>query len=392
MTTEPRTVPARDADRVNPVSVRQLREHWDPTGALLSVYVTVPPDPAALREFPAKLDRLLATARPLMLGGSTGRQVRAARAAVRQLGLSRVRDWFGRSTVIIASGDDGVLHEMKLAATVPDRAVLGRRAYLRPLLRANQAARPYSVVVVDRRQAWLFEVSGSAIARMRLLEGESTRAHSHAGWYGLEEYRIRHHKTEQAHRHYQATAAALQELAPANGRPLVVGGHKDGVAEFLSTLAAPLAARVAGTFVVDPHTMTPHVVHSGAAAVMAQWEATRQERVAADLAEWEAAGLAVSGVERSAEMVAKSAADLLVVRGDELVPGLVCDDCGAITTRKHRCGGKTPAYPVPDVIDEMVARMLDTGGKIDLGGQEPAKFSVAARLHHSAAVDTGLSE
>ena len=30
-------------------------------------------------------------------------------------------------------------------------------------------------------------------------------------------------------------AAALQELAPANGLPLVVGGHKDGVAVMLVT-------------------------------------------------------------------------------------------------------------------------------------------------------------
>ncbi|HEX6235275.1 MAG TPA: hypothetical protein VFZ63_19255 [Jiangellaceae bacterium] len=381
MTAEPRTVPAQDEGRMNAAPLRKLRELRDPTGGLLSVYLTVPPDPTALRELPAQLDRLLATARPQPATQIPTRRMRAARVAVRQLGLARARDWFGRTTAVVASGDGDVLHEIKLPATVPDRAVFGRRPYLRPLLRANQAARPYLVVVLDRRQAWLFEVDGSAIQRVRLLEGESIRGHTHAGWYGLEEHRIRHHKAEQANRHYQATAAAVEERAPA-GRPLVVGGHKDGVSEFLATLPAPLAARVAGTFVVDPHTMTPHVVHGSAAAVMARWEAERQERIAADLARWEAARLAVTGVERSAEMVSTSMADLLVVRGDEPVPGVVCGSCGTITTRRHRCT-VTPPYPVPDVIDEMILRMLDTGGKIDLGGQEQAGLSVAVRLHHA---------
>jgi hypothetical protein len=390
MTTRMRTIAAAVESRTNPTPVDRLRELWDPTGCLLSVFITVPPDPAALREFPARLDRLLATARPVGVDAGAGRRVQAARAAVRETGVARAREWFGRTVAIVASGDGGVLEEMRLPCVVPDRAVFGRRPYLRPLVRAKQACRPYSVVVIDRRQAWLFEISGDAIHRVRRLEGESTRGHTHAGWYGLEEYRDRHHQAELAHRHYEAAAAALQELAPADGYSLVVGGHKDGVEEFLTSLPVPLRDRVAGTFAVDPHTMTPHVVHTRAAAVMAERETTRQQRVADDLAKWEAAGLAVSGVERCAEMVSKSLADLLVVRGDDPVPGSVCDQCGGLTMDLYHCRNcKTVAHPVFDVIDEMVARMLDTGGKIDLGSREHVGFSVAARLRHTALAHGG---
>jgi peptide chain release factor subunit 1 len=117
---------------------------------------------------------------------------------------------------------------------------------------------------------------------------------------------------------------------------------------------------------------------------MADQEAERQRRLAADLAEWEAAGLAVSGVEPCADVVSRSGADLLVVRGDEQMPGRVCDRCGALSTHGTQCracGAST--RPVPDVVDEMVARMLDAGAQVDLGGNEYVGPSVNVRLHGS---------
>jgi hypothetical protein len=43
----------------------------------------------------------------------------------------------------------------------------------------------------------------------------------------------------------------------------------------------------------------------------------------------------------------------------------------------------SPTLPVPDVIDEMVARVLDNHGKLDISGAEHG-VSVAVRLHHHA--------
>ena len=361
----------------------RLRRHSDPSGALLSVFVTVPPDPTALRELPARLDGLLATARMPDADDATRRRARAALARVHEAGAIRGRDWFGQNMAIVASADDGVLEAMRLPCAVPDRAVFGRRAHVRLPLRAFQQCRPYAVVVIDRRQAWLFEVGGRTIRPVRRIDDEGVRDRSHAGWHGLDEYGVRHHAAELARRHYDATAAALAQL-DVTGRPVVVGGHGDGVAEFLSALSPPLRDNVAGTFAIDPHTMTPDDVRAHAQTVMADREAERQRRLAADLAEWEAAGLAVSGVEPCADAVSRSGADLLVVRGDEQVPGRVCDRCGAMSTHGTQCracGAST--RPVPDVVDEMVARMLDAGAQVDLGGDEYLDPSVNIRLHGS---------
>jgi Bacterial archaeo-eukaryotic release factor family 10 len=234
----------------------RIRRHSDPSGALLSVFVTVPPDPAALRELPARLASVMATARMPEVDHATRRRARAALLRVREAGTVRGRDWFGHSMAIVASADAGVLEEMRLPCTVPDRAVFGRRAYVRLPLRSFQQCRPYAVVVVDRRRAWLFDIAGRTVHPVRRLDDEGLRDRSHAGWHGLDEYGVRRHAAELARRHYQATAAALAQLG-VNGRAVVVGGHGDGVAEFLASLPPPLRDTVVGTFAIDPHTMTP---------------------------------------------------------------------------------------------------------------------------------------
>ncbi|HEX6197129.1 MAG TPA: hypothetical protein VFZ37_14540 [Jiangellaceae bacterium] len=388
MTTRPHIGPALNGKSVHGQALLdEMRGLWDPTGTLLSVVVTVPPDPTALREFPARFGRLLAATRPVRgVNGVRGgeRRLEAARDAVRRAVSAEPREWFGRTMVIVASADGGVLGPRRLPCAVPDVAVFGRRPHLRSVVRAHQACRPFSVVVLDRRHAWLFDISGDTVHPVRRLEGDGVRAHAYAGWYGLEELRTRRHKSELERRHYHATAAALERRGPPSGRPLVVGGHKAGVAEFLAALAAPLRGRIAGTFTIDPHTMTPNEVRVRSTAVMAEWEAARRRQLAAELAAWEATGLAVHGVVGSAEAVSRSLADLLVVRGDELIPGSVCDQCGMLGMITHRCRNcVAPVYPVPDVIDEMVARMLDNHGRLDLAGAAHG-VNVAVRLHHDA--------
>lgn len=47
----------------------RMHRHSDPAGALLSVFVTVPPDPTALRESPARLDGVMAPGVEVRLRG-----------------------------------------------------------------------------------------------------------------------------------------------------------------------------------------------------------------------------------------------------------------------------------------------------------------------------------
>ncbi|HEX5997136.1 MAG TPA: hypothetical protein VFY84_18515 [Jiangellales bacterium] len=365
--------------------LNRLRTHREPGGALLSVVISVPRDPAELRELPARLDQLAAAALPAVESGAAGRRDRhRAVAHVVQAGRTHARDWFGRTMALVAAAD-GIVDQVRLPCVVPDRATFGRRAYLRLVLQSFQQCRPYVVVVLDRRQSWLFEFSGNEVHHARRLEGEGPRAHRHAGWYGLEEHRARNHAHELAWRHYGSTIAALEKLSTPRRRAIVVGGHADGIAEFLSVLDPAVRDKIVGTFPIDPHTMTPHGVRARAEIAMTRHDAARRRQMADDLAKWEAAGIAVRGLEASARAVSESQAGLLVVRGNQMVPGWICKRCEALITRDATCPhGDAPSDQVPDLIDEMVARVLDDRGVVDIGPDESGGLSVAARLHRSA--------
>ncbi|HEX6335340.1 MAG TPA: hypothetical protein VFZ85_00140 [Jiangellaceae bacterium] len=365
----------------------RLRTLRDSGGGLLSVVFTVPPDPGELRELPARLEHLVTAA--VAADSSAGRRDRLSAAAhVVRAGKARARDWFGRTVAVVAAAD-GIAEELNLPCGVPDRATFGRRPYLRLVLRSFQQCRPYLAVVLDRRHSWLFEISGSTVHRSRRLDSEAGRAHRYAGWYGLDEPRVRNHAHELAWRHYGSTIAAVEKLSAPRGRAVVVGGHADGIAEFLSVLHPALQDKIIGTFPIDPHTMTPDSVRARAEIAMASHDAARRRQVTEDLASWEAAGIAVQGLEPSARAVSESQAGLLVVRGDQMVPGWVCERCGAILTRDAKCpNGDAPSYPVADLIDEMIVRVLDDRGVVDLGPDEAECLNVAVRLHRSVRTET----
>jgi hypothetical protein len=60
----------------------------------------------------------------------------------------------------------------------------------------------------------------------------------------------------------------------------------------------------------------------------------------------------------------------LVVPADGLVPGYECGRCGALSLDADTCcpDWGTAALPVPDVIEEMVSRVLEDGGDVLVAG------------------------
>ena len=57
----------------------------------------------------------------------------------------------------------------------------------------------------------------------------------------------------------------------------------------------------------------------------------------------------------------------LTVPGDGLVPGYECGRCGALSIDADSCPDwGTAALPVPDLIEEMVSRVLEDGGEISV--------------------------
>ena len=109
---------------------------------VLSVYLNVPRSPAELAGLPGRVDELVAAA--VRAAGRSGRLREEDRRSVREEAVLAWRDRPGHPLAIFACAEVGLLEAVGLPVappgTVPDRAVLGIRPHIRPLLAALQPA------------------------------------------------------------------------------------------------------------------------------------------------------------------------------------------------------------------------------------------------------------
>jgi hypothetical protein len=354
-----------------------------PEPAVLSLYLTVPLDPAELRGLPARAGELIATAAGGPAGGGSGQLRDSDRSAVREKVAAHDRDWLGHSVAIFACADLGLLEVLPLGCEVPERAVLAARPHIRPLLAALQQRPAYRVAVVDRRHAWVFSIAGDEIKTVATPAAAGVPSPGFGGWYGLETYRVQQRIIQLARHHYHDTAAILEQVIRHGERePLVIGGHQDGIPEFLASLPPVVREAFAGSFAANPHALTPARVRDLAAPVIARWADQRARRLAAEVLETPP-GLAAIGLPACLAAVNDHAVELLIAPGGGLVPGYVCGRCGTLGTAVGSCPDGGTAQPVPDLIDEMVHRTLDDGGQVSVVREAP--LQIAARLRFPVA-------
>jgi len=168
------------------------------------------------------------------------------------------RDWLGRTVAVFACADAGLFEAFPLPCRLPDRAVLGIRPHIRPLLAAVQRCPAYRVAVVDRRHAWLFHVADDETETVTAPVAASVPSPGFGGWYGLETYRVQQRATRLARRHYHDTTALLEKvMADGEPEPMVIGGHEEGIRQLLASLPPTLRERFAGSFAADTHTPRP---------------------------------------------------------------------------------------------------------------------------------------
>jgi len=348
--------------------------------AVLSLYVHVPVDPAALRGLPVRAGELLAAAGRHPDGPGAIGAGDADRRAVRDLLDQNARGWLGHTAAIFVCGELGLADAIALPCQVPERAVVWTRPHVRPLLVAMQRCPAYHVAVVDRRNAWMFKVTGERIDTIAQAAAESVRSSGFGGWYGLEAHRIHERVIELARRHYRETAALLEQaMGGGEPQPLVVGGREESIPQFVAVLPAGLRDRFVGSFVADAHTLTPARVRELAAPVIGHWVAAREQRLAAQAGDLTPGGLSVAGLHECAAAASQHAVQLLIVPDDGLVPGFSCVRCGTLAVSAGDCPGCGAALcAVPDLIEEMAVKTLSDGGQVAAVSDPPG--GVAARL------------
>src|SRR6516225_2171046 len=141
---------------------------------VLSLYLAVPLDLAELRGLPTRADDLIAAAESA--AGGCGHIAEKDRSSVREKLQLSGRDWLGRTVAMFACADAGLFEAFPLPCRLPDRAVLGIRPHIRPLLATVQRCPGYRVAVVDRRHAWLFRMADEEIETVTAPEAASVRS------------------------------------------------------------------------------------------------------------------------------------------------------------------------------------------------------------------------
>ena len=374
---------------ISRAEVEKLLEIQAAEPSVLSLYLFVPMDPDARRGLPARAGELF----ELAARGGNGPgavQVREEdRQAVRRLLEGHARDWLGHTVAIFISAQPHLTETIALPCQLPERAVLATRPHVRPLLVALQRCPAYLVAVIDQHHAWLLRVTGEQIdtvarSEMVIPAADSVRSYVRSqgfgGWYGLESYRVHERIIQLARHHYHDTAAIIEQATRANGKQLlVVGGHEQTIPQFLAALPQAMRDRVAGSFIADPHTLTPARVRALAGPVIGTWVSEREQRLVSQFWLEPPSQLVAMGLEPCLTAVNQHAAALLVVPVGGLVPGFSCTRCGALSSTGESCpDGPAAARAVPDLFEEMVVRTLNDSGQVEAVRDPPGE--VAARL------------
>ena len=361
--------------------VEKLRGVCAPGSAVLSLYLAVPLDPAAIRGLAAAAAELMASAAGLAGGTeSDGRRVEAAdREAVLDALAAYGRDWGGHTVAFFACRELGLFEALPLPCLLPERAVLTSRPYIRPLLAAVQRCPDYQVALADREHARVLSVSGSRVETIATQVDRGPRSSGFGGWHGLQAHRIQRRIIELGRHHYRDTAAILERAAADEHMPLVIGGHQDSISGLLRAL--PPAARevFAGSFHADPHTLTEARIRELAGPVIGRWVARRERELAEEVVAGPPGRLAAVGLPACLAAVGRGAVNRLLVPDEGMIPGFACDHCGALSADRGECPDCGAAMrPVPDLLEEMVQRTLDDDGWATVVRDAP--FSVAAKL------------
>ena len=350
------------------------------TPEILSVYLTVPWPPGEPGDLAARAGELIADAESAV--GGPGRLSEEDRTCALEVLAACARDRPGHTVAVFACADVGLLEALPLPCRAPDRAVLGTRPHIRPLLLALQRCPAYRAAVADTAHVWLLAIAEDEIEIVLAWPAQGAD-----DWHGLPRGWEREPiNWLTAHSYHEAAAVLDRVTGPADQEPLVIIGHGAGIERLLDGLSPSVRAAFAGSVTADAPILTPAQVGDLAAPVVARWADEHSRQVADEILAMPSGQPACPpaiGLQACLAAVSAGAVDTLVVPCDEIVPGYECGRCGALSTEADSCPDwGTAPLPVPDVVEEMVSRTLEDGGQVLVISDYP--YPMAARLHSAA--------
>ena len=354
---------------------------------VVSLYCRVDPG-ASQREVRARVDSLLDQIRRLAKDRALDHRYRLS---VRG-DIERIKDALGSErwppgtiAIFCCSGRD-LYEAIPLPRRVREQVMVDATPLARPMLAVLGEYYRSCVLVVNREVAPVWEMYQDEMREVETVR-EPLRKGGNTG--SRTEDRIQNRVDEQAKRHFRRIASMIDQLLRTDGYDvLVVGGHGYELGEFFRLLPHELRGRVAGTFSADPAATPVAEIRSSAQAVVQRYQGEQDQRLVDQVLELAAVGgLAALGPQDCLWAGSMAAIDTLLVRDGTTLPGVVCDESRWLTTSGDTCPvcGK-PTRRTPDVLDELAAAVIETGGSARQIAADlmPEEYPAAAQLRFPA--------
>lgn len=393
-------IPGIHADvQAVPALLHHLRDRPPSDEGVLSAYLPVPPVQVAGQAYLVTFREQVKHIRAALEEAERNER-RAFESAVARV-EAYLTDEFAPGhpgLAVFATAQPGDLYVVPLPFMPAAEVTWDALPVLAPLEEALDEFERVAVAVFDRQRARLLTVYLGAIEDQQLLDNEPPAGTEDNEWGGVTRPgRRRHHasargvppaarsrgmaeardanyEADRLMRHARRTGHALTEMLRA--RPfdrLLLAGPEEARAVLQQELPSPLRARYAGSFAVDANAtdaMLREAVLEAAEAV------ERQVEVDAVNDLLEAGNQAALGLPAVLDALFEHRVHQLLLADTFAGTVAACPRCHRLVTGTDRCptcGGEP--HPLPDPIEQLVGRVLEQGGRVEmLSGEAAARL------------------
>ncbi len=274
--------------------------------------------------------------------------------------LRQAREFLGEDenikspgVAIIVDPSNGIFTTYDLPRPVDDQLVLDTSPYIRPLARLKEDWEPFGLVLMDNSQAHLYIVNLSKITDRKSLKTDILARQKNGGWSQARYSRRRKNRIDDFMRDVARELVPLLRRERVNR--IILAGSSDSKRRLMEFLPQRWRGKVVGmpdlSVDTDENTLLKKVF-----PVFFEAEKREEGRMILDLRDRMACcGLAVAGLEKTAQAVIEGRAERVIVKSGWKPEGWKCERCDVMEQGKERecvlCGERV--YPV-DMVEEII--------------------------------------
>ena len=286
-------------------------------------------------------------------------------------------NWAGRSVAVFSCAEANFFRAYPLAIAVRDLVIFNDKPGLKPLTNLLDNYGGYGVALVDHQGARLFFFHMGELREQEGVIGEEVK---HAKRGGASAVPGRRGGTAGQTRYVEQTIEnnmkevadfAVDFFEKNHVRRILIGGTDDNVALFRTVLPKSWQSLVKGTFPIGMTTSHAEVL-TRAMQIGTESEMQRESQLVDTLITASAKGAnAVIGLEKTAQAVNDGRVQTLVLAEEFHHAGFRCTECDMLVLEPQHCDNCGGAVPVPDIVEQIVHRVMHQGGAIEIVRTSP---------------------